>query len=214
MKPKFTLVILLLGVAVLALMGIMHSTLNEHKALATAPTVVPAENGSSQVASNVAVDPQAGGNTAMTAEEQAALMKQKDLDAVNDALASNDGDPRAMLEIASRLENPDDEVRTAAREAAVHLGDTNIIPYLTTALTDLQNPREKVAIMDAIEYLSIPVAPEGYPDPALEAMLTNSTAIGKFGPQTKRRPQPKVGGRAAAPAAPAQAPPAVPPGTP
>jgi hypothetical protein len=149
----------------------------------------------------------------MTAEEQAALMKQKDLDAVNDALASNDGDPRAMLEIANRLENPDAEVRTAAREAAVHLGDTNIIPYLTKALNNLQNPREKVAIMDAMEYLQIPVAPEGYPDPALEAMLTNSTTIGGLGPLMKRRPQPNAG-RAATPAAPAPAPATLPPGTP
>jgi hypothetical protein len=213
LKPRFTVIILLFGVAAVALMGIVHGFLNKHEAPATPPTEVPAENASSQGASNTVVDPQAGGNIAMTAEEQAALKRQKDLDAVNDALGNGQGDLQAMLEIANRLENPDAEVRTVAREAAVHLGDTNIIPFLNTALNNLQDAREKVAIMDAIEYLSIPVAPEGYPDPAVEAILTNPMTIGKFGPQMKRRAQPKAG-RAAAPEAPAQAPPAVTPGTP
>jgi hypothetical protein len=150
----------------------------------------------------------------MTANEQTAFQKQKDLDAVNDALLSSDGDPRAMLEVASRLENSDAEVRTAARESAVHLGDTNIIPYLNSALNNLKDPREKVAIMDAIAYLQIPSAAETARDPALESILTNSAPI-------PRRLQPmdpaaalnakRRGAAGTAPAAPAQTPPAAAP---
>ena len=122
--------------------------------------------------------------------------------------------PRAMLEVASRLENSDAEVRTAARESAVHLGDTNIIPYLNSALNNLKDPREKVAIMDAIAYLQIPSAAETARDPALESILTNSAPI-------PRRLQPmdpaaalnakRRGAAGTAPAAPAQTPPAAAP---
>jgi flagellar basal body-associated protein FliL len=215
LKPKFVLVILLLGVAALALMGIIHGVVNKREGPAQPPPVVPPEKAeASQTTSNVPVNAQATSNIAMTANEQTAFQKQKDLDAVNDALLSSDGDPRAMLEVASRLENSDAEVRTAARESAVHLGDTNIIPYLNSALNNLKDPREKVAIMDAIAYLQIPSAAETARDPALESILTNSAPI-------PRRLQPmdpaaalnakRRGAAGTAPAAPAQTPPAAAP---
>ena len=215
LKPKFVLVILLLGVAALALMGIMHGVVNKREGPAQPSPVVPPEKAeASQTTSNVPVNAQATSNIAMTANEQTAFQKQKDLDAVNDALLSSDGDPRAMLEVASRLENSDAEVRTAARESAVHLGDTNIIPYLNSALNNLKDPREKVAIMDAIAYLQIPSAAETARDPALESILTNSAPI-------PRRLQPmdpaaalnakRRGAAGTAPAAPAQTPPAAAP---
>ena len=215
MKPKFVLVILLLGVAALALMGIIHGVVNKREGPAQPSPVVPPEKAeASQTTSNVPVNAQATSNIAMTANEQTAFQKQKDLDAVNDALLSSDGDPRAMLEVASRLENSDAEVRTAARESAVHLGDTNIIPYLNSALNNLKDPREKVAIMDAIAYLQIPSAAETARDPALESILTNSAPI-------PRRLQPmdpaaalnakRRGAAGTAPAAPAQTPPAAAP---
>jgi flagellar basal body-associated protein FliL len=215
LKPKFVLVILLLGVAALALMGIIHGVVNKREGPAQPSPVVPPEKAeASQTTSNVPVNAQATSNIAMTANEQTAFQKQKDLDAVNDALLSSDGDPRAMLEVASRLENSDAEVRTAARESAVHLGDTNIIPYLNSALNNLKDPREKVAIMDAIAYLQIPSAAETARDPALESILTNSAPI-------PRRLQPmdpaaalnakRRGAAGTAPAAPAQTPPAAAP---
>jgi len=134
------------------------------------------------------------------------MLKEKDVEAVNEALANGHDDPLAMLEIAKRLENPDAEVRTAAREAAVHLGDTNILPYLNAALDNLQDPREKVAIMDAIAYLQIPLAPQEPVDPALAAMLTNPMPARGFAPPTNRRAQPKAnpGANPAAPAMPSQ----------
>ena len=59
---------------------------------------------------------------AMTPDEEKAIKKQKDLDAINDALVAGERDPNSMMAIANQLDNPDKEVRTAAREAAVHLG--------------------------------------------------------------------------------------------
>ena len=170
-------------------MGLVHNALNKREVTVITPPDRLVEKGSLQAASNAPVEPQAGGNIAMTTEEQAALKKQKDLDAVSEALASGQGDMEAMLAIANRLENSDAEVRTAAREAAVHLGDTNIIPFLTMALYNIQDAREKVGVMDAIEYLKLPSAPEGYPDhpdPEMEAMMNNAAARAKFGRQFDR----------------------------
>ena len=201
-----------MGVAALALMGVLHGLGNKPEVPPASPAEIPPANASAQEVTNAAVDPQTAGNIAMTAEEQAEAAKQKDLDAVNDALGNGQGDMQATLEIANRLENKDPEVRTAAREAAAHLGDTNIIPYLVTALSNLQDPREKVAILDTIEYLKIAPIPESYANAAMEAMLTNTTGGAKFGPQAKRPAKPKA---ASAPAAaPAAQPAADPQGTP
>ena len=69
-------------------MGIIHNAMNKREVPVAPPPDGPAENASAQAATNAMVDLLAGGNIAMTAAEQAALMKQKDLDAVNDALGS------------------------------------------------------------------------------------------------------------------------------
>ena len=50
------------------------------------------------------------------------------------------------------------EVRKAAKDALVQLGDTNAIPGLEQALGLVEDPREKLAMMEAIDYLKLPDA--------------------------------------------------------
>jgi hypothetical protein len=149
---------------VVGVLGILHSTSSRRAGRPASPGQQEAQPaaGSTQAIAH------ASGNVAMTSDEQAAAVKEKDLDAIKDALLSQDGGVNAMLEIASRLESRNAEVRTAAREAAVHLGETNIIPYLNTAMQNIQDPREKVAIMDAIDYLRLSGAEAG-PDAVVVA---------------------------------------------
>jgi len=116
---------------------------------------------------------------ATTTDEDRAAQKEKDLDAIRDALVSvNDDSSGAIQAIGSRLENAEEEVRTAAREAAVHFGDTNIIPYLASALEHIKDPREKVAIMDAITYLQLPSASDNSVTNGAEAQPLDLNALG------------------------------------
>jgi hypothetical protein len=176
---------------VVGVLGILHSTSSRRAGRPASPgqqEAQPAAGGTQAIA-------HASGNVAMTSDEQAAAVKEKDLDAINNALVGQDGGVNAMLEIASRLESRNAEVRTAAREAAVHLGETNIIPYLNTAMQNIQDPREKVAIMDAIDYLRLSGAEAG-PD-AVVAAPGGSKPV----PPVVERRQPKQKGASKIPPA-------------
>jgi hypothetical protein len=180
MRPKIVIILLLLGVGGLVLIGVLHEKLGKPVAenpvagsggvpaeLTNTPTVELAKPEVSPIQPEVKL---AVTNViATTTDEDRAAQKEKDLDAIRDALVSvNDDSSGAIQAIGSRLENEDLEVRTSAREAAVHFGDTNVIPYLASALEHIKDPREKVAIMDAIAYLQLPSASDN---------LTNGTEI-------------------------------------
>lgn len=160
MRPKIVFFTLLLGVGALVLIGVLHGMLGkpESENPLAGSGGAPAEltNTPSLELAQPEVKPAATSIIATTSAEDRATQKEKDLEAISDVLISGDSDPRAVFAISSRLENADEEVRTAAREAAVHLGDTNVIPYLASALEHLNDSREKVAIMDAIAYLQLP----------------------------------------------------------
>jgi hypothetical protein len=145
---------------------------------------------------------------ATISDEDRAAQKAKDLEAISDALIAGADDPRSALEIANRFENADAEVRAAALQASMHLGDTNILRYLTNALGNIQDLREKVAIMDAIAYLHLASQPEdtmtNERDPTFDAILASPA------PRT-RPPRTNAGIRSkpvapATPAAPGTAP--------
>ena len=207
MKPKLVIFTLLFGVAALVLAGLLYSDISKENVIAKPENQVVTNNSTTQVTNKMLPNPQESGNVAMTVEEQASAMKEKDLDALNEALVHRDDDPRMMLEIANRLENADADVRAAAREAAIHFGDTNIIPFLKSAQEDLQDPREKVAIMDAIAYLQINPAPDSdQMDPAMESMLTNSMPAGTR-PIPAKRHAPSSPNQSLPPGAPIQQPP-------
>ena len=60
-----------------------------------------------------------------------------------------------------KITHREPEVRKAARDALVQLGDTNAIPGLEQAVRLVEDPREKLALMEAIDYLKLPDATAG-----------------------------------------------------
>lgn len=69
--------------------------------------------------------------------------------AMKDDTASRD-------EILSELKNPEKKIRHAALEAAIQFDDRSVVPYLKDAVAQTEDPREKVAILDAIDYINLP----------------------------------------------------------
>lgn len=69
---------------------------------------------------------------------------------------SLDNDPAALSEILAALASPDKEVREAAIDAAKELGDTNAIPALKSAAENTENVQEKIAFLEAMDFLSLP----------------------------------------------------------
>jgi len=62
---------------------------------------------------------------------------------------------RAVL-LAALREGKEKEVRQAALNAIVQLDDTAAIPGLEQALPQIADPRDKVAVLDAIDQLKLP----------------------------------------------------------
>jgi len=66
-------------------------------------------------------------------------------------------DERANLDsILSELSNRDPEIRKAALEAAIQFGSRDAIPKLADAVSQTDDPNEKTALTDAIEFLKLP----------------------------------------------------------
>ena len=72
-------------------------------------------------------------------------------------LAMND-DAASLKEIEDDLLSPAKAIRTAAIIAAKVYASTNAIPSLQQASESVEDPREKVAMLDAIDYLNLPRA--------------------------------------------------------
>jgi hypothetical protein len=58
--------------------------------------------------------------------------------------------------ILSEMQNPNKMVRKYALEAAVQFGDRSVIPALEQLVDQMDDPRERVDILDAIEYIGLP----------------------------------------------------------
>jgi HEAT repeats len=66
-------------------------------------------------------------------------------------------DDRTNLDtILSELSNRDPEIRKAALEAAIQFGSRDAIPKLSDAISQTDDPNEKAALADAIEFLKLP----------------------------------------------------------
>lgn len=136
---------------------------------------------------------------ATTPAEERAALRDKDLEAISDALLSTEENGNAVSAVASRLENADAEVRAAAREAAVHLGDTNIIPYLTVALERISDPREKVELLDAIQFLQLPEGSDVQMPEGADIVPPNASVPGSVATNANRGVAPQSQPRQPAP---------------
>jgi HEAT repeat protein len=66
-------------------------------------------------------------------------------------------DERTNLDtILSEISNRDPEIRKAALEATIQFGSRDAIPKLTDAISQTDDPNEKAALTDAIEFLKLP----------------------------------------------------------
>jgi hypothetical protein len=66
-------------------------------------------------------------------------------------------DDRGNLDtILSELSNRDPEIRKAALEATIQFGSRDAIPKLADAASQTDDPNEKAALADAIEFLKLP----------------------------------------------------------
>lgn len=156
MRPKIVLMVLLLGIGLVGLLAVLKGWRNE-SAQSNGGEIQQA-----QIETNTILETdrtKTGTDViASTPVEDKAARKQQDMDIISDALLSDKAE-QALALIADRLINDEPEVRNAAIEGMKHLGDSNAIPLLSNALQYVEDPREKVTILDTIEYLATSSSP-------------------------------------------------------
>jgi HEAT repeat protein len=82
----------------------------------------------------------------------------KRISALQDLGMENDSD--SLNSILNELDNEDPEIRQGAVEAAVQFGSRDAIPRLMDAADKTSDPKEKAAILEAVEYLNTPTLAE------------------------------------------------------
>ena len=86
---------------------------------------------------------------------------EKQIDALTEA--SMQSDSKSLRLITGALTNKQVEIRKAAVEAAIQFGSRDAIPFLEDAAGKTDDAREKVEILDAIDFLKLPTLGEVRP---------------------------------------------------
>ena len=154
MRPKFVFALLLL--AFLALSAVFF--LKQHFGSAATPPPVIESVTPAPVAS---VAPPPGPTPTVAAPAVNALtsgQRQAAIDAETDRLQdwSMNNDPASLSNILADLTNPEKEIRDAAIEAAKQFGSTNAIPALKAAVDNTDDTQEKIDLLEAADFLSLP----------------------------------------------------------
>jgi len=95
-------------------------------------------------------------NTAVAVEQLRAAELAKGLDDVRELQAQGAGDPSTVDVLLSYVTHRESEVRKMAVQSLIQLNATNAIPGLEQALGRTEDPHDKIALMEAINYLKLP----------------------------------------------------------
>jgi hypothetical protein len=164
MRPKVVIAILLLAGGLLGVIALISSAgrpsspspavAGENPLPAAAVSNAPVETTpptNPPPALVVSAAPAAGTNAA-AAQDELVQQKIEQLEAW-----SRNSDVPSRDAILSELRNsPDRQIRAAALEAAIQFNDRSVVPSLKEIAEQTQNPDEKDAILEAIEYINLP----------------------------------------------------------
>jgi hypothetical protein len=165
MRPKVAIIVIALGLFVFGTLfairqNVSRPTKNSEPTIssATQPTNTLAAAKAEPVTERAAAAPGGGippkpAATASTEDAHQAYVEKRTAELMDIAMT----DDRANLDtILSELGNRDPEIRKAALDATIQFGSRDAIPKLADAASQTDDPNEKAALADAIEFLKLP----------------------------------------------------------
>jgi hypothetical protein len=198
MRPKIVILTLLTAFATLGLIALLKGMTEKKRDTGEGQT--PAAQ-TTAVATNDQTATYSS-NTVVVSEQLRAAVVAKQIEEIQDLLGQADGsnNPIVINAILDKLTHSEPEVRAAALDALRQLNDTNAIPGLQTAVNTMSDPREKVAVLDTIDYLRLP----NITDNASTELATNYAFLNFLATNTARvghvrgnaRPPHKINGQA------------------
>jgi len=195
MRPKVVILTLVLAFGILGAIALLKGVAGKSTQTVGGPGDAPttgqnpapgATNGSTG-----AVGANVGAPVAASEEVRQALI-DKELEQIRTLKEAVDGTNNATIFAAllQKMTSPEAEVRGGVLQAFRELNDTNSVPGLLKAADAIKDAREKVAVLDLVEYLKAPdilagVNPDDY---------TNKLAIRTNTNKPKLRPGLRLGG--------------------
>jgi hypothetical protein len=183
MRPKIVILTLVVALGLLGIIVVLKGLTGGHagdaggqKPAVEASVESPAAATNDQVIQVVQVNPNSS-NTAAITEQLRAAEVEKEVNQIQDLQGEADGtnNPIIITALLDKLSHPEAEVRKAVLDALKQLNDTNAVPGLEQAAENIKDPREKVAVLDTIDYIKLPSATENVP-PELATNFPTSTS--------------------------------------
>jgi len=155
MRPKIVILVLIVAIGVVALAAVLRGVIGGRAPQETQPPDPPQGEPANTSAAILQGNPNSS-NTAAILEQIRAAEIVKALDDVLALQVQGLGDSATADLLLGKLTHREPEVRKAAVQALVQLNATNAIAGLEQALGLTEDPREKIVLMDAINYLKLP----------------------------------------------------------
>lgn len=161
MRPKIVIAILVAAFSVLAIIAVLKGVLGSHvEGVSSQPTAgladgEPVTDVTNQPVLQVGLN---SSNTMAVSEEIRAAVIQNELDEIHGLPGEVDGTNNSIIieALLAKMASPEAEVRKAVLQALVVVNDTNAVPGLEKAAQNITDPREKVAVLDAIDFIKTP----------------------------------------------------------
>jgi hypothetical protein len=167
MRPKIVILTLVAAFVVLGVVALLKGMAGKNAGgQGDQPPAVQAAAEPPVAGTNGQSIPAAGANAAVTVSpEMRAAFIAKEVEQISELQSQADGSNNLMIiaAILDKFSQPEAEVRQAALDALRALNDTNAVPGLEKAAENLKDPREKVAVLDTIDYLKMPSVTDGVP---------------------------------------------------
>jgi hypothetical protein len=167
MRPKIVILTLVAAFAVLGLVAVLKGVAGKHAfpghevgPVVEATSDTPIANPTNPVASSAGT-----GKTVAVSEALHAAVIEKELDQIRELVGQADetNNPAIIAALLEKMSSPEIEIRQAVRDALKQLNDTNAVPGLEKVAETIKDPREKVAVLDLIDYLQTPSVTQNIP---------------------------------------------------
>jgi hypothetical protein len=161
MRPKIVILTLVLAFGLLGVIAVLKGVTGKHAEDSTpAAAGTQTSQDAGPGATNVPLTttrPNSGTPPVVSEQVREALI-EKALDQVRQLKDEADGtnNPIIIAALLEKMNDPEIEVRKGVVEAFRELNDTNAVPGLLKVVDNLKDPREKVAVLDAIDYIKAP----------------------------------------------------------
>jgi len=201
MRPKVVILTLVAAFGLLAIVAVLKGVggKNVDEANGAAGPQLAVEADANAQATNInghlhGVNPTSSNALAMAEQIRAAGIAAE-METIQSILGQADGtnNPTVIAALIEKMAHPEAEVRKGAVDALIQLNDTNAVPGLQLASETIKDPREKVSVMDAIDYLKLPSMMQDVPPDSMTNDIADSNTGSRPRPAKNMNPNAQHG---------------------